>query len=77
MRWSSVETPTNTAIVRAKATITPELSSFSKFSGVTAPEFGRGAMVGGDPEACQGTESNLHGETSSNSCHIRDKTLAT
>ena len=54
LRRSSVKTLPNTDTVRTEATITSELSLFSKFGRVTAMEFGRGATVGGDPDACQG-----------------------
>ena len=45
--------------VRAKAIITPELSSLSKLGRVIAPELRRGAMASGNLEGCQGTEDNL------------------
>ncbi|GFZ13300.1 Quinone reductase family protein [Actinidia rufa] len=56
MRRSSVRTPPKTGTVQAKVTITPELSLFSKLSGVIALEFGRWVTVGSDPKACQETE---------------------
>ncbi|GFZ04664.1 hypothetical protein Acr_17g0002360 [Actinidia rufa] len=71
-----MQTLPNTGTVQAKATITPELSLFSKFRGVTAPEFGRGAKVGGYPERCQEIENNFHIKTSSNSLHTRIDTSA-
>ena len=64
-----MQTPPNTGIVRAKATITFELSLFGKFGGLTTPEFGRGTTVGGDPEGCQWIEGDLHVETSFDSLH--------
>ena len=59
--------------VRAKATITPELSLLSKLDEVTSPEFGRGATADGNPERCQGLEDNLHSEVSSDSLHAKDE----
>ncbi|GFZ04548.1 hypothetical protein Acr_17g0001200 [Actinidia rufa] len=49
-----MQTLPNTGTVRVKATITYELSLFSKFGGVTALEFGRGATVGSDPRDVRG-----------------------
>ena len=64
LRRSSVQTLPNIDTVRDKATITSDLSLFSKFGGITAPERGQGATVGGDLERCQETEGNLHIEAS-------------
>ena len=50
------------------------MSLFSKFGGVTAPEFGRVTTVGGDPEGYQGTEDDLQVETSSDSPYARIET---
>ncbi|GFY87332.1 peptidase family M48 family protein [Actinidia rufa] len=75
LRRSLVETPSNICTIRAKATITLELSLFSKVGGVTAPEFEPGVTIGSDCEACQGTKSNLHDEASFDSSHAQDKTL--
>ena len=49
---SSVQTLSNKVTVRAKATITFKLLLFSKFWGVTMPEFGRGVTANGDLEEC-------------------------
>ncbi|GFY96881.1 dihydroxyacetone kinase [Actinidia rufa] len=57
LRRSSVKTLLNTSTVRAKATITSELSLFRKLGRVTMQEFGRGTIVGSDPEACQEIEA--------------------
>ncbi|GFY93808.1 hypothetical protein Acr_09g0002540 [Actinidia rufa] len=56
IRRNSIETLLNTSTVRAKTTITFELLLFDKLGRVTAPKFERGAIVGSNPEACQGTE---------------------
>ncbi|GFZ16889.1 myosin heavy chain-like protein [Actinidia rufa] len=52
LRQSLVETLPNTGTVRAKTTITFELSLFSKFGGITVLEFGQVITVGCDHEAC-------------------------
>ncbi|GFZ17953.1 NagB/RpiA/CoA transferase-like superfamily protein [Actinidia rufa] len=46
----------NTGTVRAKATITSEMSLFNKLGGVIVLEFGRGATTDGDLNGCHGTE---------------------
>ncbi|GFY98086.1 hypothetical protein Acr_12g0006270 [Actinidia rufa] len=58
------------ATVRAKANVTSDLSLYSKLGRITTPRLGRGAMVGDNPKAQQGTEGDLHGKTSSDSPHV-------
>ena len=55
------------ATIRAKTSTTAELPLYSKLSRLTAVRLGQGEMVGGNPEARQGTGGNLHGKVSSNS----------
>ncbi|GFY92892.1 haloacid dehalogenase-like hydrolase (HAD) superfamily protein [Actinidia rufa] len=59
LRWSSVQTLSNTGTVQAETTITSELSLFSKFGGVTVLEFGQGITAAADLEGCQGTEVTI------------------